>query len=307
MIFHQVYDWSTREWPWYVGAVVKLIAWMCAILLGSVCVSLITTHGQIHGHSKNIDCILQCIKSPLNQSIPDILNQQEKCSTEKESLQTSINNCTKELKDSKSNYTTQTKLLNNKVKEVANLTDESEACKAKSANISIVLADAVNKSQKLAIYVHHLELLGLIDNYVRGLETCRMWLQEYCTLKKNEKSLKDKEVETMNRFADWLGCKEPLPEAGHYETILPTFTERIYSIYDNRKKLENLLIVGDFEKMKIAQQKAKNLPSEDCQFLCTKSEESKEADPGSIFEAKTLIAVLSRFWWKLTDQEDSHV
>ena len=118
MIFHQVYHWSRA---WHVGAMVKRIAQVCLIVLVNIFISLITTSGQIHGHSNNIDCILQCIKNPLNQSIPDLLKQQEMCSTDREKLQTSINSYIQELKASKDNYAAQTKLLNNKVEEIENL------------------------------------------------------------------------------------------------------------------------------------------------------------------------------------------
>lgn len=186
------------------------------------------------------------------------------------------------------------------------LTKEIEVYKRNFTNINNTLAD---KSQKLVIYEHHFQLLGLIDNYVIGLEECRMRLQQYCTLKKDEKSLNDKQVATMDSYSSWLGCKEQL-EADHYETILPSFNERIHIIYETRKELENMLFVGDFEKMKIAQEKSKNLPSEHCLFLCTKNERDKEADTDldSIFEPKNIISILSRSaWWNPIDQEDTHV
>ena len=148
-----------------------------------------------------------------------------------------------------------------------------------------------------------MQLIELIDNYTRALETCRVWLKEYCALKKDEKSLTDVENDTLKNFASWLGCKDPLPEANHYATILPSFEVRRKHISDNRKRLEYMLITGDFENMKIAQEKAKNLPSESCQFLCTYQTENveKEVNADSNIAKTTLMAILSKVSWWLTD------
>ena len=110
----------------------------------------------------------------------------------------------------------------------------------------------------------------------------------------------------MKKFASWLGCEDPLPEADHYDRILPSFEVRRKHILDNRKRLEGMLITGDFENMKIAQEKAKNLPSESCQFLCTQQTDDheyveKEVNTDSNIAKTILMAILSKVSWWLSD------
>ena len=225
---------------------VKIIASVCSTLLISIIVFSIIIHGGLP-QSNNLNCFLQCLTSPLNESIPVLLEQRSSCLADKKQL--------------------------------------------------------VSRSQKLAIYENHLLLIELIDNYTRALETCRVWLKEYCDLKKDEKSLTDDQNDTLKKFASWLGCKEPLPEANHYTNILPSFKVRRKHISDNRKRLEGMLITGDFENMKIAQEKAKNLPSESCQFLCTyqTENEEKEVNTDPNIAKTTLMAILSKVSWWLNE------
>ena len=333
---------------WGIGPVyylLKFATWACFVLLGSVFISFITTHGGLHAHPNNINCAIQCFKNPLKDSIPIILEQKKSCLTEKEQVEGTLSNCTRDLKktlddfttqakelaeikeekdtvirerdhlrkDCKQNYTNATKekdealdqklsCLSEKIRLQGNLT----SCKQNSTELKIQLDDAVNKSERLATYVEHLRLLSVIDNHTRELETCRVWLKEYCDLKNKSSSLDEFQIYTMNNFADWLGCKDPLPDADHYDKILPLFTKRIKSILEVREKLEQMLINGNFKAMKNAQDGVKNLPSEKCQFLCTYSEEDEENeepdndDPSSSFGVKALKAgwnIFTRVWW----------
>ena len=331
---------------WYVGPVyylLKFATFACLVLLGSVFVSLVTTHGGLHAHHNNINCAIQCIRNPLKQSIPIILEQKTSCLTEKEQLEESLNNCTRDLKNTQDNYTTQAKELTETKEEkdsvirerdqlgndckqnFTNATKEKDealsqkvsclsekghlqgnltSCKQNSIELKIQLDDAVNKSERLATYVEHLRLLEVIDNHTRELQTCRVWLKEYCILKNKSSSLDEFDNHTMNNFAEWLGCEEPLPDGGHYDKILPSFTRRVKSILEVREKLEQMLIKGDFKAMKNAQDGVKNSPSEKCNFLCTytEDEENKESDhdPSSSFGVKALEAgwnIFTRVWW----------
>ena len=107
----------------------------------------------------------------------------------------------------------------------------------------------------------------------------------------------------MNTFAKWLGCDNPLPDANHYEKILPSFTRRVKSVLEIRDKLEQMLIRGDFKAMRGAQEGVKDLPSEKCKFLCTYTqdqEDEESKDPSSSFSVKALEAgwnLFSRVWW----------
>ena len=262
------------------------------MLLGSVLVSFITTHGGLHAHPNNINCAIQCFKNPLKESIPEILEQKKSCLTEKEQVEGTLSDCINQ----------KLSCLSEKDYLQGNLT----SCKQNSTELKIQLDDAVNKSERLATYVEHLRLLEMIDNHTRELETCRVWLKEYCDLKNKSSSLDEFQIYTMNNFADWLGCKDPSPDANHYDKILPQFTKRIKSILEVREKLEQMLISGNFKAMKNAQDGVKNLPSEKCQFLCTYSEEDEENeesdndDPSSSFGVKALKAgwnIFTRVWW----------
>ena len=333
-----------REWHvGYIYYLLKFATWACFVLLGSVFFSLITTHGGLHAHPNNINCAIQCIKNPLDQSIPILLEQKTSCLTDKEQLEENLNNCTRNLKTSQDDYTTQAKeLIETKEEKDAaiserdrlskdckqnftNATKEKDealkqklsclsekgqlqgnltSCKQNSTELKILLADATNKSEKLATYVEHLQLLEVIDNHTRELETCRVWLKEYCTLKNISSSLDDFQINTMNNFAVWLGCEDPLPDGGQYDKILPAFTKRIKSILEVRDKLEHMLVKGDFKAMKNAQEGVKNLPSEKCQFMCTYTEdeenEESDDDPSSSFGVKALKAgwnIFARVWW----------
>ena len=237
----------------------------------------------------------------MNQSIPNMLEQ-------KISLEEALGKCTQDLKDShategeklakikhekdlavrqidqliencKQNYSKEKdEILKEKNKIEGNLI----SCQQNSTELKTQLADATNKSKKLATYVEHLRLLEVIDNHTREMHTCRVWLKDYCTLKQKSSTLDKFENDTMNAFAKWLGCDDPLPDANHYEKIVPSFTRRVKSVLEVREKLEQMIIKGDFKAMRSAQEGVKNLPSEKCKFLCTynEDEENKESDDG---------------------------
>ena len=394
------------DWlPGPVYYLLKFATWACLVLLGSVFVSFITTHEGLHAHPNNINCAIQCIKNPLKENIPIILEQKSSCLTEKEQVEETLSKCTMDLKNAQDDYTTQTKELaeikeakdsvikerdrlrndckqnyTNATKEkdkalnqtlsclsekdhlqgnltsckqystelkeakdsvikerdwlrndckqnYTNATKEKDkalnqtlsclsekdhlqgnltSCKQNSTELKVQLDDAANKSERLATYIEHLRLLEVIDNHTRELETCRVWLKEYCALKSKSSSLNEYENYTMDNFADWLGCKDPLPDAGHYDKILPLFIKRVKSILEVREKLEQMLIKGNFKAMKNAQDGVQNLPSEKCQFLCTYSEddeeneESDDNDPSSSFGVKAIKAgwnIFTRVWW----------
>ena len=72
---------------WQLGSLytlLKIALWACfAVFLGSVLLSLVTTLGGLHAHPNNIDYAIQCLKNPLNQSIPIPLDQKASCFIEK--------------------------------------------------------------------------------------------------------------------------------------------------------------------------------------------------------------------------------
>ena len=288
---------------------------------------LFLTQGGLHAYTNNINCAIQCLKNPLNQSVSNMLEQ-------KISLEEALGKCTQDLKDShateveklakikhekdlavreinqliedcKQNYTNITQKKDKILKEKNKLEGNLISCQQNSTELKNLLADATDKSKKLATYVEHLQLLEVIDNHTRELHTCRVWLKEYCALKRKHKSssLDEYENNTMNTFAKWLGCDDPLPDANHYEKILPSFTRRVKSVLEIRDKLEQMLIRGDFKAMRGAQEGVKDLPSEKCNFLCTYTqdqEDEESKDPSSSFSVKALEAgwnLFSRVWW----------
>ena len=205
-------------------------------------------------------------------------------------------------KDCEQNYSNITQEKNKILKENNQLQGNFISCQHNSKELKSQLADAINESKKLVIYVEHLQLLEVIDNHTRELHTCRVWLKEYCTLKRKHKSgtLDKYDNGTMNTFAELLGCNNPLPDASHYDKILPSFTKRLKNILEVREKLEQTLIKGDFKAMRSAQEEVKELPSEKCKFLCTYNEDQESNDPSSSFGVKALEAgwnLFSRVWW----------
>ena len=334
---------------WQLGSVyflLKIALWACSILIGSVLFALVTTHGGLHAHSNNINCAIECLKNPLNQSIPNMLDQRASCLVEKQRLEMDLGECKQNLRDSRENYTTEVQRLANMKKEKDVAVSEKDQikndyeqsytnveleknimfkqkksclvekgqlqgrlirCRINSIELKSLLNNATNKSKQLATYIEHLQLLEVIDNHTRELHTCRVWLKEYCTLKQKSSTLDKYDNDTMNTFAEWLGCEDPLLDASHYDKILPSFTRRVKSILEVREMLEQMLIKGDFKAMRKAQEGVKNLPSEKCKFLCTynEDEENKESDDeSSSFAAKAFEGgwnIFTRIWWSTSD------
>ena len=106
---------------WQLGSLytlLKIALWACsAVFLGSVLLSLVTTLGGLHAHPNNIDCAIQCLKNPLNQSIPILLDQKASCFIEKKQIKADLGECKQNLKDSRENYTTEVQKLTNMKKE----------------------------------------------------------------------------------------------------------------------------------------------------------------------------------------------
>lgn len=311
----------------------KLSALVCLILFGGIFVLLLTTHGGFQGHLSHI---IQCIKNPVYQSIPVMLEQMKRsCLTEKEQLNKSYISCTQDLEALHHNYTTQGKLLVKIKKEKDDVTKErdqlSEDCKQNPVNQGNLLVKANKEKEdllqlksfvpeevqvqpeisfgerttlladKAQIFARQLNHIELLNKYIKEMETCRVVLKEFCTLKKKSRSLNHLQYYTMNKFEEYLGCKDPLPE-DHYDKILSSYTKRLKEVL----QLPVIFIMnGDLDTETAQEQVIMNLPYENCQFLCTYTEdEENELDADLSFPFNVGPAMLFLSKNELSDDDD---
>lgn len=137
-----------------------------------------------------------------------------------------------------------------------------------------VWADESTKNQKLAMDVDYFQLL---HNYTKEMETCRVWLKEYCSLKKESESLNYLQYYTMIKLEEYLDCKYPLPQ-DHYDKILASYTSKLKHILEVLQALQDAVNKDDQNTRKAQEQVIMNLPYENCQFLCTHTED-EESEP----------------------------
>lgn len=280
--------------------------------------------GRLHIQTVNVDCAVQCFTNELNQSVLSTIEQKTSCLTENKQLQENLTNCNQDTDNLKQKYKEQTKLLNNvqeerdsatrekeQVTKVQNALDdikkekdeviaqkdavikeketfikELEDYKQKYTSQSALLHDANQQKKKFIIYEGHLRLIGSIDYRIKQMEMCKLQLQQYCSLIENGKSSDKEEIKNeMERLLDYLECKTEISQ-DHFKKVKASYARLLNNVLMTKKNLTNLIIKGDFEKMKAAQNREKNLPSDNCHFICDLDVEDSESsyNYGKAFE-----------------------
>ena len=307
----QMYNWMS-QWSLGLYLLAKPSTWMCLVFLTSNVFLFSLMQGrELHGNSNNINCVIQCVTNPLDQSIQSILEQNKSCQTAKVQLQKTLRNCIQDNRELNDTYTIQSSLLDdtNKKQKITHkeleqlskeikkerqdllrlnlscitakqqLKEHLASCEENYTVISYSLQSETKQlesvTKQLAVFTNHSQLLESVYNQVEQMETCRIKLKEYCEFKNKDESLTKFEKGTMKRFENYIGCKERLSK-NYYGRILSSYAIKLDKLLEVQEKLVHLLIKGDVKEMEKAQEKEKYLPSNNCQFMC-ELEEQEEA------------------------------
>ena len=309
----QVYSWMSQ---WSLGPVnllAKPLTWKCLILFTSNAFVFFLMQGrELHGHPNNINCVIQCMTNPLDQSIHSIIEQNKSCQVAEVRLQNDLRNCVQNNTDLNKNYMIQSGLLDDTKekqeitsKELEQLSKEIKkerkdfqwqnlscvttqqqlkkdlaSCKenytytleSKTKQLENVTKELKSKTKQLSVFTNHLQLLKSVYNQVEQMETCRIRLKEYCELKNKGESLTKFEKGTMERFESDIGCKRRISK-NFYDRIIFSYTIKFDILLEAQEMLVNLLITGSLEKMAKVQKQEKYLPFNKCQFICELEEQ----------------------------------
>ena len=111
-------------------------------------------------------------------------------------------------------------------------------------------------------YKKYLELIGSIDGRIQKMDTCYSYLKIYCDC------LKDEDHHCAKRFLGYLNCEDNLPQ-NYYDKIKASDGELLQDVLMVKKNLTDLLITGNFEMMKEIYEQKKDLPTDNCHFICS--------------------------------------
>ena len=120
--------------------------------------------------------------------------------------------------------------------------------------------DACKK--KLDAYKKYLEFIGSIDGRIQKMDTCNSYVKIYCDC------VKDKDVGCSKRYLKYLNCKDGLPQ-NYHDKIKISYSKLLDDVIMIKKNLTYLLITGDFVLMQKIYEDKKNLPLDNCQFICS--------------------------------------
>ena len=308
---------------WSLGPVnllAKPLTWICLVLFTSNAFILMQGR-EFHGHSNNINCVIQCITNPLDQSIHSIIEQNKSCQIAEVRLQNDLRNCVQDIIDLNQSYTIQSGLLNDTkekqeiaVKKLEQLSEEvtkerqdfqwqnlscmtserrlkrdlasceenyTNSLESKTKQLENVTKELESVTKQLAVFTNHLQLLESMYNQVEQMEACRIKLKEYCELKSKGESLTKFEKDTMKRFENYIGCKKRISK-NYYGRIVSSYAIKFDKLLEVQEMLVGLLISGNLKEMEKVQEQEKYLPFNNCQFICELQEE--EATETNYFE-----------------------
>ena len=223
----------------------KIVAWL--YIFGSIVTFFILVilfmQGRLYFYFNNANCAVECFTNPLDQSIPDVVELHEKYLT-----------CHKNYIIKQEDYGKQSKQLAHTENEKSNLTikldktvEDRDACK-----------------QKLDTYKKYLDFIGSIDHRVKSMDTCSSYLKSHCDCLKDD----SKDPGCADRYLDHLKCENALPQNYHDE-IRSSYSMLLNEVIMVKKNLTHLLIKGNFEMMKEIYEQKKDLPMDNCHFICS--------------------------------------
>ena len=226
----------------------KIVAWLyilCSIVTFSILI-ISFMQGRLFFYFNNANCAVECFTNPLDQSIPNVVE------LHKEYAICHENNIIKQEDNAK-----QAKQLAHTEKEKSDLfikldetVEDRDACK-----------------QKLNTYKTYLDFIGSIDLRIKSMDTCNSYLKIHCDC------LKDKDSGCADRYFKYLSCESALPQ-NYHDAIRDSYNTLLDDVMMVKKNLTHLLIKGDFEMMKEIYEQKKNLPTDNCHFICSLNAEN---------------------------------
>ena len=96
------------------------------------------------------------------------------------------------------------------------------------------------------------------------MDACNSFLKSHCDCLKDD----SKEPGCAKRYLELLKCESNLPQNYHDE-IRASYNTLLTEVITVKKNLTRLLITGDFEMMKEIYEQKKDLPMDNCHFICS--------------------------------------
>ena len=158
-----------------------------------------------------------------------------------------------------------TNALSQSVPNVVELQRKYESCHKNSIILQDnckIQKDQDNCKKKLDAYKKYLEFIGSIDERIKNMDTCNSYLKIYCDC------VKDKDEGCANRYLKYLNCEGALPQDYHNK-IKASYSRLLDDVIMVKKNLINLLTTGDFDLMQEIYGQKKNLPLDNCRFICS--------------------------------------
>ena len=239
----------------------KIVSWLyifCSIATFFILV-ISFMQGRLYFYFNNANCAVECFTNPLNQSIPDVVE------LHKEYVTCHENNIIKQ-----EDYEKQSKQLAHTEKEKSDLiTKLDETVKDRDAC-----------KQKLDTYKKYLDFIGSIDHRIESMDRCSSFLKSHCDCLKDD----SKDPGCAKRYFNYLKCENPLPQNYHDE-IRVSYSTLLNDVIMVKKNLTHLLITGDFEMMKDIYEQKKDLPMDNCHFICSLDVENLNTENANYWKA----------------------
>ena len=192
---------------------------------------------------------MECFTNPLNQNFPNVVelhNNYKTCHEHYIILQDENERKDMQLSDTKKEKNDLIKTLN-KTRE-----------------------DCNTYKKKLDVYEEYLDFIGSIDMQIRNMDTCNSYLKIYCHC------LKMEDNNCAKRFFHYLECEDVLPQ-NYYDKVKESYGKLLRDVLMVKKNLTDLLITGDFEMIKEIYEQKKDVPTDNCHFICNLDVEDLDA------------------------------
>ena len=94
------------------------------------------------------------------------------------------------------------------------------------------------------------------------MDTCNSYVKTYCVC------VKEKDDECAKRYLKYLNCEKALHQ-NYHDKIKISYGKLLHDVIMVKNNLTHLLITGDFDVMQEIYEQKKNLPLDNCQFICS--------------------------------------
>lgn len=144
--------------------------------------------------------------------------------------------------------------------------------KKQKNNLDMELGETVTErdvyKQKLDSYKIYLDFIGSIDLRIMKMDTCNSYLKFHCDC------LKEDDPGCAKRYFKYLNCEDALSQ-DHHDKIKTSYNSLLANVIMVKKNLTELLITGNFEMMQEIYEQKKDLPMDNCHFICSLDVENK--------------------------------